>query len=53
MGRPKRETRHEVTTTEVKCTETREMETVEGRRHGKDVVKDEHTHIEVVEDNGD
>ena len=46
------ETRHEVTTTGVKCTETREMGTIEERLHGKDGVEDEHTHTEVVEDNG-
>ena len=33
------ETRHEVTTTGVKCIETREMGTVEERLHGKDGVK--------------
>ena len=43
------ETRHEVTTTEVKCTETRE---IEERLHDTDGVKDAHTHTEVVEDNG-
>ena len=43
-----REIREEVT----EITETREMGTIEERLHGKDVVKDEHTHTEVVEDNG-
>ena len=38
------ETRHEVTTMEVKCTETRE---IEGRLHGKDgVEEDAHTHTQ-------
>ena len=32
--------------------ETREMGTVKERLHDEDGVKDEHTHIEVVEDNG-
>ena len=41
------ETRHEATTTEVKCTETRE---IEGELDG--VKEDERTHTEVVEDNG-
>ena len=39
------ETRHEVT----ECTETRE---IEGELDGVEEVKDEHTHTEVVEDNG-
>ena len=33
--------------------ETREMGTIEGRLHDADGVKDEHTHTEVEEDNGD
>jgi len=46
------ETRHEVTTERIKCVETREIEKIEGRLHDTDGVKDEHTHTEVVEDNG-
>ena len=42
----------EITREETEITETREMGTIEGRLHGKDGVKDEHTHTEVVEDNG-
>ena len=42
------ETRHEVTT-EIKCTETRE---IEGELDGVKETEDEHTHTEVVEDNG-
>ena len=38
--------------TEIKCTETGEMGTIGKRLHSKDGVKDEHTHTEVVEDNG-
>ena len=37
---------------EIKCIETREIEKVEERLHDKDGVKDEHTHMEVVEFNG-
>ena len=37
---------------ETEITETWEMGTIEERLHGKDGVKDEHTHTEVVEDNG-
>ena len=47
------ETRHEVTTERIKCIETREIEKIEGRLHDTDGVKDEHTHTEVVEDNGE
>ena len=43
-----REIMNEVT----EITETREMETVEERLYDKDGVKDEHTHTEVVEDDG-
>ena len=42
----------EITREETEITETREMGTIEERLHGKDGVKDEHTHTEVVEDNG-
>ena len=42
------EMRHEVTT-EIKCTEARE---IEGELDGVREIKDEHTHTEVVEDNG-
>ena len=41
------ETRREVTV----LTETREIEKIEGRLHGKDGVEEAHTHTEVVEDN--
>ena len=44
------ETNRHAETTEIKCIETREIEKIEERLHDKDGVKDEHTHIEVVED---
>ena len=47
------ETRHVETTERIKCTETREIEKIEERLHGKDGVGDAHTHKEVVEDNGE